>query len=55
MKKKLIQILNKAKNIKERNTIMVQAYKDGYSQQMIADISGITQQAVCSVIKRSRK
>ena len=53
--KKLVQMLTKAKDIKERNSIIVQAYKDGYSQQMIAKVLGITQQAVFAVIKRSRR
>jgi len=31
----------------------VKAYNKGYSQQMIATVLGITQQAVYAVIKRS--
>jgi len=53
--KKLIQMFKKVKDIKERNSIIVQAYKEGYSQQMIAKILEITQQAVFAVIKRSRR
>ena len=45
----------KIKDIKERNGIIIQAYKEGYSQQRIAKVLEITQQAVCAVIKRSRK
>ncbi len=52
--KKLMQMFKKAKDIKERNSIIVQAYKEGYSQQMIAKALNITQQAVFAVIKRSR-
>jgi REP element-mobilizing transposase RayT len=52
--KKLIQMFKKVKELKERNSIIVQAYKEGYSQQMIAKVLKITQQAVFSVIKRSR-
>jgi len=33
--------------------MIVQAYKDGYSQHMIATLLAITQQAVLAVIKRS--
>ncbi len=43
------------KELKVRNSIIVQAYKEGYSQQMIAKVLEITQQAVFAVIKRSRK
>ncbi|QOR62412.1 helix-turn-helix domain-containing protein [Sulfurovum sp. ST-21] len=41
--------------IKERNKQMVKAYKQGYSQHMIAKVLGISQQAVGGVVKRSRK
>ena len=37
------------------NKIIVQSYKEGYSQQMIAKVLKITQQAVIGVIRRSRK
>ncbi len=53
--KKLVQMFKKVKDIKERNSIIVQAYKEGYSQQMIAKALNITQQAVFAVIKRSRR
>jgi len=46
--------LLKVKDIKERNTLIVKFYKEGYSQQMIANVLGITQQAVFAVIKRDR-
>ena len=52
---KLKQMFKKVKDIKERNSIIIQAYKEGYSQQMIAKVLEITQQAVFAVIKRSRK
>jgi len=48
-------MFKKVKDIKERNSIIVQAYKEGYSQQMIAKALKITQQAVFAVIKRGRK
>jgi DNA-directed RNA polymerase specialized sigma subunit len=38
---------------KERNKTILQAYKKGYSQHMIAKVLGISQQAVYGVIKRS--
>jgi predicted transcriptional regulator len=47
-------MFKKVKNIKERNSTIVQSYKKGYSQQMIATVLDITQQAVFAVIKRSR-
>jgi predicted DNA-binding protein YlxM (UPF0122 family) len=34
---------------------LVEVYKEGYSQQMVATILGISQQAVYAVIKRNRK
>ena len=52
--KELRQMFKKIKDIKERNSTIVQAYKKGYSQQMIATVLDITQQAVFAVIKRSR-
>ena len=39
-------------DIKERNSKIVQAYKDGYSQHMVAKVLGISQPAVFGVIKR---
>lgn len=53
--KKLKKELLKVKDIKERNKQIVKAYKEGYSQQMIANVLNITQQAVYAVIKRARK
>ena len=51
---KLRKMLEKTKDIKERNAKIVKAYKQGYSQHMIAKILGISQPAVFGVIKRSR-
>ncbi len=53
--KKLKKMLEKAKDTKERNTQILKAYKQGYSQHMIAKVLGISQPAVFGVIKRSRK
>jgi REP element-mobilizing transposase RayT len=52
--KELRQMFKKVKETKERNSTIVKAYKKGYSQQMIATVLDITQQAVFAVIKRSR-
>jgi REP element-mobilizing transposase RayT/predicted XRE-type DNA-binding protein len=51
---KLKNQLLKTKEIKQRNKQIVKAYEKGYSQQMIATVLGLTQQAVCGVIKKSR-
>jgi putative transposase len=45
----------KVKGIKQRNELIVKAYKEGYSQQMVATILGISQQAVHGIIKRNKK
>jgi len=36
-----------------RNTNIIEAYKQGYSQYIIANIIGISQPAVNKIIKRS--
>ncbi len=41
-------------DMKERNSKIVEAYADGYSQHMIAKVLGISQPAVNGVIRRSR-
>ena len=51
---KLKNQLLKADDIQQRNEQIVKAYEKGYSQQMIATVLGITQQAVYAVVKRSR-
>ena len=38
---------------KDRNSKIVKAYKEGYSQHMIAKVLGISQPAVFGIIKRS--
>ena len=50
--KKLTKILSNYKDKKERNKLIVQSYKQGYSQHTIAKIVGISQQAVGEIIKR---
>jgi len=52
---KLKAILQKAKDIKQRNALISKCYKQGYSQHMMAKVLGISQQAVCGVIKRESK
>ncbi len=53
--KELEKILGEAKEMKERNKLIVKAYEDGYSQHMIAKVLEISQPAVFGVIKRYRK
>jgi len=53
--KKLTKILADTKDLQERNAKIVKAYEEGYSQHMIAKVLGLSQPAVHSVIKRSRK
>ena len=53
--KKLTKMLNNTEDIKERNKQIIKAYKQGYSQHMIARVLGISQPAIYGVIKRSRK
>jgi len=51
----LQKILNKAKDIKDRNKLIVKSYQQGYTQHMIAKVLGVSQAAIYGVIKRSRK
>ncbi|UFH58040.1 helix-turn-helix domain-containing protein [Sulfurovum mangrovi] len=39
---------------KERNTLILQAYREGYSQHMIAKVLGLNQATVQRIIKRTR-
>ena len=41
-------------DMKERNSKIVEAYAEGYSQHMIAKVLGISQPAVNGVIRRNR-
>ncbi len=52
---KLTKMLTNHKAIKERNTKIIKAYEEGYSQHMIAKVLSISQPAVYGVIKRNRK
>jgi hypothetical protein len=49
---KLRNSLECVENKKERNEIIAEAYRTGYSQHQIAKVAGISQQAVCGIIKR---
>ncbi len=51
---KLRELLKKSEDKKERNKQIHKAYMEGYSQHMIAKVLGISQQAVCGIIKRIR-
>jgi len=48
-------MLTYTKDLQERNTKIVKAYEQGYSQHMIAKVLGLSQPAIYGVIKRSRK
>jgi transposase len=50
---RLQKILAKAKNTKERNALILQAYKEGYSQHKIAEALGLSQPTVFGIIKRT--
>lgn len=52
---KLRNILSKAKDIKERNNLIVECYAQGYSQHMMAKILKLAQPTVNRVIKRNSK
>ena len=46
--------LKKAKNIEERNSIIYQANKDGFSQDKLALIVGVSQTQINRIIKKQR-
>jgi hypothetical protein len=50
---KLRKMLRDTKDLKERNSKIVKAYTQGYSQHMITQVLGLSQPAVFGVIKRS--
>ena len=51
-KERLNKIIGKYQDKKERNKKILQVYKAGYSQQMIAEVIGISQQGVGKIIKK---
>ncbi len=50
---KLQKFFSKTKDRKDRNKKIVQAYKNGYSQHMIARTLGLSQPTVSAIIKRN--
>lgn len=50
----LRKILSKTQDKKERNTLILQSYREGYSQHMIAKVLGLNQATVQRIIKRTR-
>ena len=51
---KLQALLAKAKDTKERNVLILQAYKEGYSQHKIAEVLGLSQPTVNGIIRRTK-
>ena len=51
---KLIQILSRATEIKERNKLILKTYQEGYSQHMIAKVLELNQATVQRIIKRMK-
>jgi len=52
---KLRSILQKARDKRERNALILQCYEQGYSQHMIAKVLEISQPAVNGIIRRGKK
>jgi REP element-mobilizing transposase RayT len=50
-KERLRAIIGTFENKKERNEKIFKAYEEGYSQHMIAEVIGISQQAIAKIIK----
>jgi DNA-directed RNA polymerase specialized sigma subunit len=48
----LAMMFNKIIETKERNDMIHKAYKQGYSQHMIAQVLGLAQSTVCEIVKR---
>ena len=48
----LVKIFKKIKDIKKRNSTIVKAYKEGYSQHRIAKVLGMAQSTIHGIIKR---
>ena len=49
------KLFSDVKDKDKRNKLILRAYKQGYSQHMMAKVLGITQQAVYGIIKRGKK
>jgi DNA-directed RNA polymerase specialized sigma subunit len=52
---KLQKMFENKKEIKERNATICKAYKEGYSQHLIAKVLGLAQSTVNGIIKRGLK
>lgn len=52
---KLRKILAKAKDMKERNKLIVECYAQGYSQHMMAKILKLAQPTINNIIKRTER
>jgi DNA-binding NarL/FixJ family response regulator len=50
--KDLVVIFKNIKEIKKRNSTIVKAYKEGYSQHMIAKVLGMAQSTINGIVKR---
>ena len=48
----LVKIFQNSKEFKKRNISIVKAYKEGYSQHMIAKVLGMAQSTINGIIKR---
>ena len=53
-KERLADVIGNYQTKQERNEKILKAYKVGYSQQMIAEAIGISQQAVGKIIKSEK-
>jgi len=53
--KMLSKQFKKSQTTKERNAIICKAYKEGYSQHMIAKVLGLAQSTVSAIVKRGMK
>jgi DNA-binding NarL/FixJ family response regulator len=52
--KKLTKMLSDAKDMQTRNKQIIKAYKQGYSQHMIAKVLELNQATVQRIIKRTK-
>jgi hypothetical protein len=48
----LVIMFEKITQTKERNEMIYKAYREGYSQHMIAKVLGLVQSTVCGIVKR---
>jgi len=48
----LKQLFKNVTDIKERNSKIVKAYKESYSQHMMAKVLGLAQSTVSGIVKR---